>query len=323
MEAKGEVQSEICKIGFGSWQIGGEANFAGRVNGWGPVDDEESIRAVVYALENGINFFDTAVAYGNGKSEEILGKAFRLVPNQQPIICTKFGSYINEQGAAVQDFGETHLRKNIEESLKRLQKEHIDILLLHNPPTDFDWASFDASPYERCVEEGLIGTYGVSCRNLNAAMRVLEAGFGSVIEAIYNPLDRRAADEVLPLAKQKKVQFIARVPLCSGFLTPRSLQTKQSVFASTDIRSTFPEEQSQWLTDSARQLRFLDQEEGGISVSALRFQLANPHVTVAIPGMRKVAYVKDALKALELGGLAPALLDRIQKTIPLTFYKWR
>ncbi len=320
---KGKTKSQICKIGFGSWQIGGEANFAGRVNGWGPVDDEASIKAVVYALENGINFFDTAVAYGNGKSEQVLGQAFRLVPDKTPIICTKFGSYINEQGVAVQDFGEAHLRRSIEGSLQRLQKDKLDILLLHNPPNDFDWHSFDITPYERCVAEGLIDAYGVSCRSLQGAINVLEAGFGSVIEAIYNPLDRRAADEALPIAHQKQVQFIARVPLCSGFLTPRILRSPKTTFPSTDIRSTFNTEQTDWLIESAKQLDFLDQEEGGISVSALRFQLANPFVTVAIPGMRKEAYVRDALKALELGTLPTHLLDRIQQTIPLTFYKWR
>ncbi len=310
----------IAQIGFGCWQIGGESSVNGRINGWGPVDDRESIETIQYALDNGINFFDTALAYGDGHSERILGKATAL-SNQTAFICTKFGPKQSPDGKVSSDFSAENLQLSVEQSLGRLKREAIDLLLLHNPAIDFDWKTYDPTPFENLIKEGKIKSFGVSCKTHKAALEVVKAKFGKAVEVIYNPIDRRAADELMPLCEEAAYLFIARVPLASGFLTPKSLLQSRT-FAQTDIRTTFSEEQTDWMTDCAHKLAFLNDLEGGMAVSGLRFQLAT-NTGVAIPGMRKKAYVDDVLKAFELGPLEESIVNQIKETVPLTFHRWR
>lgn len=313
---------KFSRLGFGCWQLAGDYDIDGKPNGYGFADQHESIRAVHMALDNGINFFDTSVAYGYGKSEELLGKALKSYPGKSsnsPVICTKFGFNIRTNVDC--DFSEQNLLQSVDDALNRLQADQLDILLMHNPPDDFNFAEYDTHRYEELIKQGKIGAYGVSARTQKGVANVLKHGFGSALEAVYNVLDRRYRVHFSDPAMDKYL-FICRVPLASGFISKRTLKENRE-FPNNDIRRLFNAEQVEWVTNSVRKLAFLDELEGGITVSALRFQLSNPYNTVAIPGQKDTKQVADTLLALQLGPLPDDVLARIEAAVPEVFYKWR
>lgn len=315
--------SKINRIGFGCWQLAGDYDLNGKPNGYGTIDTAESIRAILLAIDNGIIFFDTAVSYGLGKSEKVLGSAIKAQSASTKsglFICTKYG--IVPGNESEDDFSGTNLIRSVEGSLKRLQVDCLGAILLHNPPDDFDFSNFDTTPFEQLIRAGKILSYGVSCRTQKGVANVLNHGFGSVIEAVYNPLDRRYEAHFSNPLYENKYVFICRVPLASGFISPRTL-IEVPAFEKNDIRNNFSDEQVSWVTDSVRKLTFLNDLEGGIVVSALRFQLSNRHNTIVIPGLKNTRQVKDAILAQRLGPLSQDILDKISEAVPDVFYKWR
>jgi aryl-alcohol dehydrogenase-like predicted oxidoreductase len=314
--------NNLQRIGFGTWQLGGESTFGGKVNGWANFDAKEAEKAILFAIENGVTFFDTADGYGKGQAEIFLGKI--IGNNPQIKICTKFGNKEDSAGKAYQDFSQTWLVEALENSLKRLKRDNIHTLLFHSPPDDFDWANYDKTVLKRLVQDGKIQEYGVSSKTLKGVKNVLENNFGTVNEALYNALDRRASDTVLPISEQKNYTFIARVPLASGFLSSKIANaTTDITFPANDVRSLLPEEAKNWFIENSRKLAFLNDLEGGITVSALRFCLSNSGVSYLIPGMRTEKQVQDALLAAKLGSLSTAILQKIDEAVPEVFYQWR
>lgn len=307
-------------LGMGCWQLGGASRFGGRTNGYGQVSEQEAIATVRSAFEAGIRFFDTSDAYGHGRSEQFLAKGLGA-DRKQAIICTKFGAREDGNGSAYHDFSNAHLDRAIHASLARLGTDRIDILLLHGPPDDMDWGSFDRSGLDAAVSDGRIGAYGVSVRSVHGARNVVAKGFGSYVETVINALDRRAT-ELHERANANGQRLIARVPLASGFLTSSTLAGSRT-FADDDIRNTFPLEQVQWVTDAVRSLSFLDELPGGLAVSALRFIIFHPAVHVTIPGMRTPSQVEMNTRARDLGPLSPDLCTRVEAAVPEVFHGWR
>jgi len=315
--------SRFRRIGFGCWQLAGDYNLNGRPNGYGSIDLKESVRAIHIALEHGINFFDSASGYGYGKSEEVLGDALKSSPRQllSPVICTKFSAAADFSND-IADFSEQNLVANVEGSLKRLNVSSLDILLMHNPPDDFDFSTYDSHPYDKLIQTGKIKAYGVSARTQKGVNNVLKSGFGSVVEAVYNPLDRRYAAFFSDPGFKTNYLFICRVPLASGFICERTLNANPT-FPENDIRHNFNSEQVEWVSGAVRKLSFLNDLEGGIVVSALRFQMSNPFNTLAIPGIKNTSQAEDALLALRLGPLPEEVINKIAEAVPEVFYKWR
>ncbi|MBE2289492.1 MAG: aldo/keto reductase [Chitinophagaceae bacterium] len=314
----------VNRIGFGCWQLAGAYDLNGRPNGYGTIDSDESVRAIHMALDHGINFFDTAVAYGAGRSEELLAaalKSYSGAGTYTPVICTKYG-IIEGSDSDDDDFSAPNMVRSVEHSLKRLQTDCIDVLLLHNPPDDMNLTELDREPFERLIREGKIRSYGVSCRTQKGVANVLKHNFGSIVEAVYNVLDRRYGSFFSDEQYKDRYTFISRVPLASGFIAPRTL-TENRTFATNDIRSNFNAEQVEWVTGAVRQLGFLNDMEGGITVSALRFQLSNPYNTLSIPGIKNTKQLKDALLATELGPLPADVISAIEAAVPEVFYRWR
>ncbi|MGA0559315.1 aldo/keto reductase [Larkinella sp. VNQ87] len=310
------------RIGFGTWQFGGPNRVNGKPTGWGAVDESEAIRAVHAALEEGITFFDTADSYGQGQSETILGKALSQTSAADLIVCTKFGNVFDAHGVPGQDFGPAHLQKAVEDSLRRLQRDSLDVLLLHSPPDAFDWASYDPSPFETLRQAGKIKAYGVSSKSVYGAKRVLEASFGSVVEVLYNALDRRAEEVLWALPQAANYESIVRVPLASGFLNPAYL-TEDPVFPDDQYRHYLPDRDRDWLLSSVRNLAFLNELPGGIATAALRFCLSNPAVSVVIPGMRNAGQVKANMNAERLGALQSEVLEQIRMAVPDVPDHWK
>jgi aryl-alcohol dehydrogenase-like predicted oxidoreductase len=312
---------DIARIGFGCWQLAGDYNLNGRPNGYGIIDPKESAKAIALALDYGINFFDTAFSYGFGRSEEVLGSAIKSYQGASPLVCTKYGMVIGGNGDD-EDFSAGNLQKSVEGSLKRLQADCLGIILLHNPPDNLDFSTFDTAPFERLVQAGKILAYGVSCRTQKGVANVAKSGFGSVIEAVYNPLDRRYEQFFNDTLYKDKYTFICRVPFASGFISPLTLAGDR-VFPANDIRHNFSGEQVAWVSDAVRKLSFLNDLEGGIVVSALRFQLSNAQNTLAIPGLKNSRQVEDAIMAMRLGSLPGDVMNKITEAVPEVFYRWR
>ncbi len=310
---------EVSTVGFGTWALGGEGRFAGRQLGWGPTDFAEASRAIRCAVDSGVNFFDTADLYGNGAAERLLGET--IGSNENVVVCTKFGNREDSSGAGFQDFSAPWLRASVEGSLKRLRRARLDVVLLHSPPDDFDFARYDTTVLADLVKEGKVGCFGVSCRSARGAERVLAARLGTVVEVIYNAVDRRSAAKVLPEADRSGVAVIARVPLASGFLAG-TYEARPSFFPSTDYRSGLPTAELEWRTEAANKLAFLARLPGGMAVSALRFCLSHAAVTTVATGMRKVEHVESNVLASDLGPLEADDLRRIEEAVPTVFEGW-
>lgn len=313
------IKRDVSVIGFGTWAFGGETLLGGRATGWGPSDDGESIRAIDQAIEMGVNFFDTADMYGRGRSETVLGNA--LKNRKDAIICTKFGSRETEASEGFQDFSPEWVRSAVEGSLRRLRRETIDILLMHSPPAQFSFSSYDYSVFDDLKKQGKIKAWGISCKSVSHAEEALQSGAGEVYEILYNALDRRA-EKLFPELLKRNVSVIARVPLASGFMTGKFLKD-QPHFLKTDIRSSLPDEAVKWLNHSVRQLHFLSEEPGGLAVSALRFCFSHPAISTVIPGMRSVEQVKQLCEAGDRPVLSDEVLQKIAAAVPEVFSQWK
>jgi len=305
----------MASIGVGTWQLGGANVVNGKPTGWGHISEADASATLTTALDAGLRFFDTADVYGQGQSEVFLGKVLRHVPRQNVQICTKFGN--RETG---QDFSTLWLTQAVEASLKRLQTDYLDVLLLHSPPDHFDWQNYDTTPFEKLVETGKIKTYGVSSKSVYGAKRVVEAGFGTWIEAVYNCLDRRAETVLFAHKAFTNYQFIARVPLASGFLNDKYLDTNP-VFRPDEYRHHMNPDDAQWLLESVRKLRFLKEEIGNISQAAIRFCLSNPNVKFVIAGVRNTAQAKQLGQIA--GVLTPETCRRIAQAVPDVPQRWK
>ncbi|MBO0952104.1 aldo/keto reductase [Fibrella sp. HMF5405] len=315
----------MSRLGIGTWQLGGPNYVGDKPTGWGAVNEKEAVRAIQQALDEGVRFIDTADSYGAGQAETLVGQA--LAGHHQSAslaveICTKFGNRRDASGQPTQDYSPTYLTEAVDASLRRLQRDTLDILLLHSPPDAFDWSVYDPAPFEALIRAGKIKSYGVSSRSVYGARRVMEAGFGSVLEVIYNALDRRAETVLWDDPAATAYRFIARVPLASGFLKATYLE-QDPVFPTDQYRHYLPDRDRQWLLDSARQLAFLNELEGGISAAAVRFCLSHPAISVVIPGVRSEEQVSSHSRAVRLGPLPNEITERIKVAVPDVPSHWK
>jgi aryl-alcohol dehydrogenase-like predicted oxidoreductase len=315
-----ENKHESKLTGMGCWQLGGASQFAGRTNGYGEMPESIARATVQAAYDSGIRFFDTAEGYGWGRSEQILGDTLFGVRNDV-VFCTKFGAREDPEGKVLLDLSSASIERALSGSLKRLRTDHVDILLIHNPPDDMNWDEFDRTGFDEAVKDGRIGAYGISARSFHGARNAVDAGFGTFVEVVFNALDRRAAT-LHEAAKRNGQRIIGRVPLASGFLSDRTLLAPPQ-FPSDDIRSTFPADQVDWLVSAVRSLKFLNDLPGGIAASATRFAVFHPAMHVAIPGLRSPEQVRKNQEAIQLGPLPKEVQKAIEDAVPEVFHKWR
>ncbi len=277
------------KLGLGTWQLGGSHVVDGKPTGWGDIAHDEAIDLVLAAIEKGIRFFDTSDAYGNGQSEMILGQAIIQsgIPRSSFIICTKFGHRELSQGNFGADYSPAWMQTAVRNSLERLQTNYIDILLFHSPPDNFDWKAYDQSIIEKLTSEGVIKQIGVSSKSVYGAAAVMQAGFGSVLEVIYNLLDRRAEEILFNNPAVKQYDFIGRVPMASGFLSNKYLKNAPE-FGKDNYRSLMADRDKQWLLASAAKLQYLNTAHYNLSQAALAFCLGQKYLSAVIPGCRDI-----------------------------------
>jgi aryl-alcohol dehydrogenase-like predicted oxidoreductase len=291
----GKTGIRVSEIGFGAWAIGGPFDLFGMPVGWDAVSDQESIAAMLRARELGVNFFDTSNVYGRGHSEELIGR----LDNQECVIATKVGNSITSNGA-VKDFSAKHIRESIERSLKRLNRDMIDIYQLHNPPPDV-WQGDEVFEVLNTLKtEGKIRASGVSITSMEEGAHLIENNKVDCLQILFNILNQEPARKVLPLAKERGVGIIVRVPLASGLLTGKFQEGHQ--FSKDDNRKNYmSSKRLREALDKVNHLKKLIQGSGySLGQVALAFILRSAGVSAAIPGAKTPAQAEQNASASEV-----------------------
>ena len=279
----------VSEIGLGTWELAGDA--------WGSKDNAEYLSAIYAALDAGITYFDTALEYGNGNSERILGEALRG-KHSEVIISTKVPPRCGEWSLALHRgiddfFPGDWIRQCCEQSLRNLQREYIDVLLLHT--WSHSWAHCTAW-YEAMIDlkrADKIRTIGISVGDHRAseANAHIEAGRLDAVMTVFNIFEQEPEYTLIPLAQKHGVGVIARCPFSSGVLT--GTWHRGMVFPKGDWRAIWPGKE--WKDEQLNMLELvrpiLDQWGEDAAVAALKFILNNPGVSSAIPGSSRAQHI--------------------------------
>ena len=305
----GRTGYRVSTMSFGAWAIGGT---------WGEVDDAESLAALHTALDHGVNFFDTADVYGDGRSEQLLAR-LRRERSEPFYIATKAGRRLPAQ--TVEGYNAANLTSFVERSLRNLEVEALDLLQLHCPPTpvyDQDVA-FDV--LDSLVAAGKIKYYGVSVETVAEALRAIEHPNVQSVQIIFNLFRFKPSDTFFAAAEQHKVGILARVPLASGLLSGKF--RADSHFAADDHRAfnrngeSFDRGETFSGVDYATGLRAVDELRAlvpaGASLAqfALRWITMFPQVTCAIPGAKRPDQVAENVVAGDLPPLDDATMQAV------------
>ena len=290
----GKTGIKVSEIGFGAWGIGGPSRNA---PGYGEVDDNESIKALKYAYDNRINFFDTADLYGDGHSERIIAEAFGGL-RDKIIIASKGGTLPHTGLYMPQDFSAKHLTQVLDQSLRRLKTDYIDLYQLHSPKIENIEKNECIETLKRFKKTGKIREFGVSVRSPLDAKYLIEIYDVPFVQVNLNLIDQRLiTDGVMISAEENKTGLIIRTPLVFGFLTG-SLD-KKTKFKENDHRSNYPIEQLTMWSNASKLFPFLLKDKTEAQ-AALRYCLDFEAVSTVIPGMMNVNEVKENLVASDL-----------------------
>ncbi len=303
----GKTGIRVSEIGLGCWPIGGASFRGGKPTGWGGVDVMESIETVRRAWEMGVTFYDTADAYGRGKSEVLVGMGLYEHKNEA-VVNTKVG---NSLAAPGQDFSEAYIRGALDASLTRLERDYVDLYQLHGPPLEKMTDELFGLMKE-LKSEGKIKSWGVSISPVETSDKVVEEGLRAMeggvesIQLVYNILQQKEGEALFPVAKEKGVGMIVRVPLASGWLTGK--YNAGTRFPENDLRSLrYTPERIRETAEKVGQLEFLLEEAESLAEASLRFVLSRPEVSTVIPGAKNpgqlAANVNAAGKKLSDGAL--------------------
>jgi len=316
--ALGRTGYQVSEIGLGAWAMGGM---------WGPLGDSTSLKALQYAIDRGINFFDTALAYGEGHSESLIAKAFRE-RGERVTVATKVPPKNYRWPAKPDDplskiFPSDWIIQSTERSLENLETDCLDLQQLHV------WADAwtDQSEWYETLaclkEQGKIRYFGVSVNDHDpdSVMRLVASGKIDTVQVIYNLFDQTPTDRLLPLCQEKNVGVIARCPFDEGSLTGRLEESLP--FHEDDWRNRyFKGSRLQETLARVEKLKFLVHgERKSLAQAALKFCLSHPAVSTVIPGMRRPEHVEENCTVSDGLPLAPKELDQIKAHAwPRNFY---
>jgi aryl-alcohol dehydrogenase-like predicted oxidoreductase len=306
----GRTGWRVGEVGYGMWGLAG----------WTGSDDTESFAALQLAVDLGCNFFDTAAAYGEGRSERMLGQVMRANPGRMLYAATKIPPKNRKwpsrpEFSLDEVFPPDHIRASAEQSLGNLGVNSIDLLQFH--VWEDRWADDDR--WQRAMDdlkrEGLVRAVGVSINRWEPSnsFRTIRTGLIDSVQVIYNIFDQAPEDELFPLCRERGVAVIARVPFDEGSLT--GTLTKNSRWPEGDWRNGYFLPQNLIPTVArVERLEPLVPDGSTLPEIALRFILSNPDVSVVIPGMRKAAHVRaNFVTASDAGPLPPELVDRLRQ----------
>jgi aryl-alcohol dehydrogenase-like predicted oxidoreductase len=315
--ALGRTGWKVAEISFGAWAIGGS---------WGHVSDEEAMAALRKAVDCGVNFFDTADVYGSGRSEHLIADLKKNY-KKDIIVATKAGRRLPQQTVA--GYSAANLTAWVEDSLRNLATDTLDLLQLHCPPTGLYSRPETFDILDRMVKAGKIRYYGVSVEKVEEALKAIEFPNVQSVQIIFNCFRQRPAEEFFAAAKRKQVGILARVPLASGLLTGKL--RPDSTFAeddhrnfnrhgeSFDVGETFSGVDYDAGLEAVEELRALLPPGVSMSQFALRWILMFDAVTCAIPGGKRPDQVSDNCRASGLPPLTPQAMAAVRRIYDARF----
>jgi aryl-alcohol dehydrogenase-like predicted oxidoreductase len=289
----GRSNLQVSRIAFGTWQLGGD---------WGATDEEAAVTAIRHAADRGINFFDTAQGYGFGVSEQLLARALKGRPRGEVVIATKGGLRPTNTGGVERDSSPAWIRRGVDESLKALGTDHIDLYQVHWPDSNTPFEQ-TAEALEALKAEGKIRHVGVSNFDAEQMAEFSRTLPVETLQPPYHLFRREIEASILPYTQQADIGVLVYGPLAHGLLN--GAMTADTQFSAGDWRSKSSvfrgEEYRRNLRVVSSLKRFAEFELGTtVSRLAVAWTLANPAVHVAIVGTRDTKHVDDAIAASDL-----------------------
>jgi aryl-alcohol dehydrogenase-like predicted oxidoreductase len=295
----GRTGMEITRIGFGSWAIGG----SGWAAAWGPQDDDEAVGAIRRAVELGMNWIDTAAVYGLGHSEELVARALKNLPeSERPYVFTKCSRVWDESGNVSDSLKRDSVKRECEDSLRRLQTDVIDLYQVHWPKPDEDieegWSAM-----AELKEEGKVRHIGVSNFDVSQMERAQRIAPVETLQPPYSMLRREVEEEILPYCQENDIGVIVYSPMRSGLLTGKMTPERVQNLPSDDWRRNNPDFQEPRLSKNlelVELLRAIGEVHGRSPAEvAIAWTLRHPAVTAAIVGGRRPDQVDGVIGAAE------------------------
>ena len=322
----GTTDMTVSTISFGAWAIGGT---------WGPVDDEQSMRALHAAVDAGTNFVDTADVYGDGRSERLVARLRRERKGERIFVATKAGRRLPKQ--TPEGYSRENLTSWVERSLRNLETEAVDLLQLHCPhPKVYDVPEVFGI-LDELVAAGKVRYYGISVETVDEALRGIAHPNVQTVQIIFNMLRLKPAEEFFGRAQARRVGILARVPLASGLLTGKL--SAASTFATDDHRrfnrngeafdkgETFSGVPYEVGLEVVDRLKALVPAGATLAQLALRWILEWDAVTCAIPGAKTEEQARANAAAADLEALPPSTMAAVQAVYdeairPLVHSSW-
>ena len=293
-----DLEWKVSEIGIGCWAIGSE---------WGDVSETDAKDALYASLDNGINFFDTADVYGDGRSEKIIGEVLKNT-KEKIYVATKAGRRLNPHNA--EGYNLKNIESFIDRSLINLGVEVIDLVQLHCPPSEICGKKETYEMMDEIVKKGKINYYGVSVEKVSEALDAIKYPNVKSIQIIFNVFRQKPSEIFFKEAKKNNVAIIARVPLASGLLTGK--MNSQSSFPENDHRNyningdafdvgeTFSGINFAKGLEAVEELKKIKPSDFSLTDLSLKWILSHPEVTVVIPGAKNKIQAELNVKASEL-----------------------
>jgi len=308
----GETGMRVSEISLGTWALGGE---------WGTVGEEDAYAALNRAVDLGVNFLDTADVYGDGRSERLIGRLLEGRPDDEIFVATKAGRRLDPHTA--EGYNHENLSAFVERSLKNLGVEALDLLQLHCPPTEAYSQDSTFEALDRLQEAGKIRNYGVSVEKVEEARMALSYPNVRTVQIIFNIFRQRPSEDFFPLAEERNIGILARVPLASGLLSGK--MSSDRAFAEDDHRNfnregeafdrgeTFSGVDFETGLGAAEELKELVPDGHTLAQFALRWILMHPAVSCAIPGGKNPSQVEDNVAAAGMTPLSDETMQRARE----------
>ena len=308
----GQTGMRVSEISLGTWAFG---------DGWGTVYEDDAFGALNRAVDLGVNFLDTADVYGDGRSEKLIAKLLKDRPHDEILVATKAGRRLDPHTLEGYDYD--NLSAFVERSLNNLGVEALDLLQLHCPPTEVYRQDSTFEALDRLQEAGKIRNYGVSVEKVEEARMALDYPGVATVQIIFNIFRQKPEQEFFPLAEERNVGILARVPLASGLLSGKMRSDR--VFTEDDHRNfnregrafdkgeTFAGVDFETGLRAAEELKELVPEGNTLAQFALCWILMHPTVSCAIPGGKNPAQVEDNVAAADMSPLTEDVMDRVRE----------
>jgi len=321
----GKTGFEVSEVSLGTWQLG---------EGWGSVSETDAIRVLETAIGSGVNFFDTADVYGDGRSERIIAQVLGA-RSEKIYVATKAGRRLQPHTA--EGYNKKNLTEFVERSLINLKREALDLVQLHCPPTEVYYRPEVFDALDQLKQARKILHYGVSVEKVEEAIKATEFRGVATVQIIFNIFRQRPAELFFSLARKREVGILVRLPLASGLLSGKI--NKETRFAANDHRSynrfgerfdrgeTFSGVDLEAAFDAVEEIR--QHLPAGVSMAAfaMRWILQHPEVSCVIPGARNELQAAENARASELRPLTADQMNTLkriyeEKIAPLVHQRW-